>query len=137
MTNDPLRDGLRSHGYRMTPQRRLVLEAVVRLGHATPDEVHAEVAAAGINLSTVYRNLELLEQLGFVSHTHLGQGATTYHASDDDHVHLVCRGCGEVADAPPAVLRQAVGTLARDHAFEVDVRHIALFGRCAGCSDQA
>jgi Fur family ferric uptake transcriptional regulator len=104
------------------------------LGHATPDEVHARVADSGINLSTVYRTLELLEQLGMVTHTHLGHGAATYHsATDDDHVHLVCRECGHVDEAPPGVVAGVVDQLARDHSFEVDVRHIAIFGLCRAC----
>src|SRR5579875_1876074 len=84
---------LRARGYRATPQRQLVLEAVAKLGHATPEDVAAEVqqTARGVNISTVYRTLELLEQLGMVTHAHLGHGAPTYHlAVEADHVHLVC-----------------------------------------------
>src|SRR5215471_12662351 len=87
---------LRARGYRATPQRQLVLEAVATLRHATPEDIGAQVsqAARGVNISTIYRTLELLEQLGMVSHTHLGHGAPTYHLAEDaDHVHLVCRGC--------------------------------------------
>ena len=60
---------LRASGYRVTPQRQLVLEAVTRLHHAWPEEICSEVnqTARGVNLSTVYRTLELLEQLGLVS----------------------------------------------------------------------
>ena len=92
---------LRSRGYRVTPQRQLVLEAVSELGHATPEEICARVqqTARGVNISTVYRTLELLEELGLVTHTHLSHGAPTYHlAAEADHVHLACRGCGEVTD---------------------------------------
>lgn len=136
---DALREELRARGFRMTPQRRLVLDAVTRLGHATPDEVHARVADSGINLSTVYRTLELLEQLGLVTHTHLGHGASTYHAisEDDDHVHLVCRMCGRVDEAPPGVVADVVDRVGRDHSFTVDLRHIALFGLCAACRDDS
>jgi len=76
---------LRARGYRVTPQRQLVLEAVARLGHATPEDVGAEVrqAARGVNISTIYRTLELLEQLGMVTHAHLGHGAPTYHLAVD------------------------------------------------------
>src|ERR1041384_2456362 len=74
-----LTDALRSRGLRMTVQRQLVMEAVERLGHATPEQVHGQVTrtAAGINLTTVYRTLELLEQIGLVRHTHLIDTATT------------------------------------------------------------
>ena len=128
---------LRARGYRLTPQRQLVLEAVASLGHATPEEIGTEVrkTAAAVNISTVYRTLELLEELGLVTHTHLGHGAPTYHvASDDDHVHLVCRECGAVAESSPAVIGGLVDELARTEGFAVDVAHFAIFGRCRACA---
>ena len=75
---------LREKGLRLTPQRELVLQAVRQLGHATPEEVAEKVRSThpGINLSTVYRNLETLENVGLVIHTHLGHGGATYHAAD-------------------------------------------------------
>ena len=76
---------LRDKGLRLTPQRELVLSAVRELGHATPEEVAEKVRQThpGINLSTVYRNLETLENVGLVQHTHLGHGGATYHAAED------------------------------------------------------
>ena len=78
-------DTLRAGGYRVTPQRQLVLEAVARLEHATPEEIYGEVrqTARGVNVSTVYRTLELLEQLGLVQHTHIHHGAPSYHLAED------------------------------------------------------
>lgn len=131
---------LRARGYRLTPQRQLVLEAVGELGHATPEDIATAVrrTAAGVNISTVYRTLELLEQLGLVQHTHLGHGAPAYSvATDDDHVHLVCRDCGQVQEADAAVLGDAVRRLAQEQGFALDVGHVALFGRCADCGGQA
>ena len=84
-------DTLRASGYRVTPQRQLVLEAVTKLEHATPEEIFASIrqTARGVNVSTVYRTLELLEQIGLVTHTHLGHGAPRYHlAAEAQHVHL-------------------------------------------------
>lgn len=128
---------LRSRGYRLTPQRQLVLEAVGELGHATPEDIATAVrrTASGVNISTVYRTLELLEELGLVQHTHLGHGAPTYSVStDDDHVHLVCRSCGAVQEADADLMAEAVSRLAIERGFALDVGHVALFGRCRGCS---
>ena len=128
---------LRRRGYRLTPQRQLVLEAVGTLGHGTPDEIAAAVrsTASGVNISTVYRTLELLEEIGLVRHTHLGHGAPTYSvATDDDHVHLVCRDCGAVEEVPPGVLDAVVQALEQDRGFSVDVGHFAVFGRCRECT---
>lgn len=128
---------LRARGYRLTPQRQLVLESVGALGHATPEEIVTSVrqTASGVNISTVYRTLELLEELGLVQHTHLGHGAPTYSvATDDDHVHLVCRDCGAVDEAPPQLLSDVVSRLAAERGFTVDVGHFAVFGRCRSCA---
>ena len=128
---------LRSRGYRLTPQRQLVLQAVGELGHGTPEEIAAAVhrTAAGVNISTVYRTLELLEQIGMVRHTHLGHGAPTFSvATDDDHVHLVCRDCGGVEEVDPGLLDDVVGRLSAERGFHADVGHFAVFGRCASCS---
>jgi Fur family ferric uptake transcriptional regulator len=127
---------LRARGYRLTPQRQLVLQAVGELGHATPEDIATSVqrTASGVNISTVYRTLELLEELGLVHHTHLGHGAPTYSvATADDHVHLVCRDCGAVEEAPAELLGEAVRRLAEERGFALDVGHVALFGRCASC----
>jgi Fur family ferric uptake transcriptional regulator len=129
---------LRARGYRLTPQRQLVLEAVAKLGHATPEDIAGAVreTATGVNISTVYRTLELLEAIGLVQHTHLGHGAPTYSvASETDHVHLVCRDCGAVDEAPPSVVGTVVEELAATRGFQVDVGHFAVFGRCRSCSE--
>jgi Fur family transcriptional regulator, ferric uptake regulator len=128
---------LRSRGYRLTPQRQLVLEAVGELGHATPEDIATAVrrTASGVNISTVYRTLELLEELGLVQHTHLGHGAPTYSVSTaDDHLHLVCRQCGAVQEADADLLAEAVRRLTDERGFTLDLGHVALFGRCAACN---
>ena len=129
-------DTLRASGYRVTPQRQLILEAVTRLEHATPEEIYAEVkqTAVGLNLSTVYRTLELLEQIGLVTHTHLGHGAHRYHlAADAQHVHLVCRACGAIIQLEPAAVGPLVRALDTEYGFETDVGHLTVFGTCADC----
>jgi Fur family ferric uptake transcriptional regulator len=135
MTGTSLPDALRARGLRMTAPRQLVLEAVRRLGHATPEQLLGEVrqTASGINLATVYRTLELFEEMGLVTHTHLSHGAPTYHAADDQHVHLVCRRCGVVSEISTEVLAPLARQLAGDRGFQVDVGHVALFGLCASC----
>jgi Fur family ferric uptake transcriptional regulator len=128
---------LREKGYRLTPQRELVLRAVDRLGHATPDEVLAAVheESEAVNISTVYRTLELLEELGLVRHAHLSDRAPTYHtATTPAHVHLVCRGCGRVVEADTEVVETFTGQLRERHGFVTDVGHLTVFGTCASCS---
>ena len=128
---------LRARGYRLTPQRQLVLQAVAELGHATPDDIVTAVrrTATSVNISTVYRTLELLEELGLVTHTHLGHGPPTYHAAtDDDHVHLVCRVCGTVTETAPGLVDGVVAELLEAEGFRADVGHLAIFGTCRNCA---
>ncbi|HSI92569.1 MAG TPA: Fur family transcriptional regulator [Jiangellaceae bacterium] len=132
------RADLRARGYRLTPQRELILKAVQELDHASPEDILAEVrrTAEGVNLSTVYRALELLEKIGLVSHTHLGHGAPAYHATTEpDHVHLVCRSCQQVTEAAPEVAAELVDRLADERGFRTDVRHLTLFGTCRDCTE--
>ncbi len=129
-------DTLRAGGYRVTPQRQLVLEAVARLEHATPEEICGEVrqTARGVNVSTVYRTLELLEQLGLVKHTHIHHGAPSYHLADDaGHVHLVCRQCERVIQVDQAAVGPLVVALEQSNGFQTDVGHLTVFGLCANC----
>ena len=127
---------LREKGLRLTPQRELVLNAVRELGHATPEDVAAKIHLThpGINLSTVYRNLETLENVGLVQHTHLGHGGATYHAAEElTHLHLVCENCESVGDAPIEAAANFVNTLSDDYGFKTDVTHFAIYGTCADC----
>jgi Fur family ferric uptake transcriptional regulator len=132
-----LQEQLRARGYRLTPQRELVLDAVTALGHATPEDAFGWVRerSAGVNISTVYRTLELLEELGLVKHTHLNHGAPTYHAAAaPEHVHLVCRDCDHVIEVEPGAVASLVEQLRRDVGFVADVGHLTVFGTCESCS---
>ncbi len=129
---------LRARGYRVTPQRQLVLEAVTKLEHASPEEIWADVqqTARGVNISTIYRTLELLEQLGLVTHTHLGHGAPRYHlAAEAEHVQLVCSGCGKIMQVAPDAVAPLVSALDSTYGFETDVGHLTVFGKCGACRD--
>lgn len=137
MVSTDWKKDLRERGYRLTPQRQLVLEAVDALEHATPEDILAEVrrTASGVNISTVYRTLELLEELGLVSHAHLGHGAPTYHLADrHHHMHLVCRDCGQVTEVDVATAAPLTDRLRAEFGFDTDMKHFAIFGRCAACS---
>ena len=133
------RTTLRDRGYRLTPQRELILDAVDRLGHATPDEVLAEVrrSSEAVNVSTVYRTLEVLEELGLVRHAHLSDRSPTYHSvRGHEHFHLVCRNCHRVVSVDPDVLSPLLDRLREEQAFTADVGHLTVFGRCVECADE-
>ena len=134
--SDELAERLRKEGYRLTPQRQFVLRAVEKLGHATPDEVYAEVRSqsSAVNVSTVYRTLEVLEELGLVRHAHLSDRAPTYHSvTDHEHFHLVCRNCHTVISVGPDVVAPLAERLEREQGFVIDIGHLAVFGHCTDC----
>ena len=134
---DGLAARLRQSGLRLTPQRQLILRAVEELGHATPDEVLAHVRgqASAINASTVYRTLEVLEDLNLVRHAHLSDRAPTYHSTNQpEHFHLVCRTCGVVRSVDPEVAAPLLASLAEAKGFRADLGHLAIFGVCGECS---
>ncbi len=131
---------LREHGFRITPQRQLVLEAVERLRHGTPEEILVEVQriASGVNLSTVYRTLEVLEDVGLVTHAHIGHGAPTYHAVDEHmHIHLVCDRCAKVTSVPADMASDFVARLNAEHGFVTDISHVSIHGWCLTCIDES
>ena len=135
-----LHDELRAKGYRLTPQRQLVLEAVGDIGHATPEQVLAAVQrkAVAVNVSTVYRTLYLLEEIGLVRHTHLSHGASTFSLRDEvEHVHLVCRDCATVQELPADVAADLASRLLEQKGFRLDIGHAALFGTCSTCGARA
>ncbi|MCW2758410.1 MAG: transcriptional repressor [Nocardioidaceae bacterium] len=136
--DDPTwQEQLRASGHRLTPQRELVLAAVQELGHATPDEVYAEVRrhSSAINLSTIYRTLELLDELGLIRHAHIKDRAPTYHSAlGHTHFHLVCRGCQGVTSVDADRLDPWRREVFEELGFRIDVGHLTVFGTCAACA---
>ena len=130
-----LRRTLHERGLRMTPQRQLVLDAVRELEHATPEQICQRVqrVTPTVNITTVYRTLELLEKLSLVRHTHLGHGAPSYSVAQHEHVHLVCHHCGRVDEAPCELLDDLARSLERGRGFRLDASHLALSGTCRDC----
>ena len=89
-------------------------------------------------MSTVYRTLEVLEELGLVRHAHLSDRAPTYHSvGDHEHFHLVCRNCRRVISVGPDVVDPLLARLRAENDFAVDVGHLTVFGRCLDCRPEA
>jgi len=116
-----------------------VLDAVQRARHhVTAEEVARRVRAKypRIGPSTVYRNLEALEELGYVMHTHLDDRVTRWHRADTHpHGHLVCRSCGGETEVRTEVLDAMSRRLRSDYRFEPDLAHSAIVGICRRCRD--
>jgi Fur family transcriptional regulator, ferric uptake regulator len=135
-TPEAVLDLLRSRGLRMTPQRRaIVAEIMASQGHISPSQVARRVRerVPGVNPSTVYRTLDLLEELEVLSHAHLESGPEYHRRAEGQHVHLTCSSCGvtdtlSMRDA--ASLKRLIG---RHRGFEADFTHFAISGLCERC----
>ena len=131
-------DEIRSKGKRMTVQRRLVLDALQRARHhTTAEEIARQVRSRHpqIDPSTVYRNLEALEELGYVTHTHLDDRVTRWHRADvERHGHLVCRRCGSEQEIPLRTLEPLGRRLRAEQGFRADLAHSAIVGICRECA---
>jgi len=129
---------LRSRGGRVTSARRLLLEAIFEAdGHRTAEELAGDVRAKApeVHLSTIYRNLDGLEELGVICHAHLGHGPAMYHLAARSHGHLVCESCGMTAEAPEELFRELSESAQARFGFRIDPRHFAILGRCRSCGE--
>ena len=128
---------LRERGYRLTPQRMMVLQAIEASDdHISAEEIHsgARLKYPYMNISTVYRTLELLKEEGLVAETDLGGGRLVYHPEGKaHHDHLVCRKCGKVRDIDVSVFQQLRSELKDKYKFNADLEHIGIFGTCENC----
>ncbi|MBI2869702.1 MAG: transcriptional repressor [Chloroflexi bacterium] len=128
---------LSEKGYRLTPQRTMVLEAIeASTNHISAEEIHSQIVRRypHVNISTIYRTLDLLERLGLVTKTDLGGGRVKYHpAHRGRHHHLVCQKCGHVVDLEESILHPLKAALLGGYGFEADLSHLAIFGRCTRC----
>ncbi len=136
-TGRELHAALKARGVRLTRQRQLILEALASLpGHISADLVFQRVVEQfpDVNISTVYRTLELLQELGLVRHTHFDDGVAQYHlAHEPAHQHLVCRACGAERELDMALLEPVAARLRAEYGFEPDLAHFAIVGLCREC----
>lgn len=128
---------LTKQGYRLTPQRLMILSAIEESdSHISAEEIHARIVARypNVNISTVYRTLELLKRLGLVTETDLGEGRVRYHpAEKGHHHHLVCQECGAIIDLDESLLTPLKSALLQEYEFVADLKHLAILGRCVNC----
>ena len=126
-------------GYRLTPQRIMILDAVEQAeSHISAEEIFSQVRGRypHMNVSTVYRTLELLGKLGMVTKTDLGDGRVRYHAiKKGHHHHLVCQKCGVIIDMEESISSPLWAEILREYDFKVNMKHLAFFGLCANCGE--
>jgi Fur family ferric uptake transcriptional regulator len=133
-----LLERLRARGLRLTPQRELVLAALHHVeGPATAEEIYTRVhtVSASVDISTVYRTLELFQEFQLVSSFDPGDGKRRYEhlGVEAPHHHLVCRSCGQVIPIEQADVHPLAEHLAAAYGFAVDEGDLTISGLCATC----
>lgn len=122
---------------RWTPQRRVVVEVLAGTdGHVTGAELVERCRTREPNTipSTVYRTLDVLEELGLVRHGHGADGREEFHVRPQaEHGHLYCSGCGGSWEIGDARAGEIVKAFRRERGFAVDLSHVTVVGLCADC----
>ncbi len=128
---------LKEYGHRATPQRLMILSAVRHSeGHITAAEVFEAVKQSYpfIDVSTVYRTLDMLRRMRLVSETHMGGDQHAYEWMDAErHHHLICNDCESVTSMEDSFLDALGGQIRRAYGFAADIEHLAIFGLCRDC----
>lgn len=124
---------LRERGYRMTPQRLAILQALHKGGHLSPAQIFERVQQTGMTETTVYRTLEFLARNGVVLVADRGNGHLAYELSSEAHHHIICRNCGAQVDIAPVLLSQAINQMEKDSGYILNAGHLTFFGLCPEC----
>lgn len=131
---------LRDKGYRVTPQRLIVLDAVcAHHGHATLADIQASVYEMDptIDRSTIYRALDVLQEVGLIVEAEIGETGKVYRvAGEADHLHLVCVSCGQVMTISVDDMAPFHKHIRDTYGFDVQSDHLVLKGFCQDCQPQ-
>lgn len=123
--------------YRMTRQRQIILEELRKVDtHPSADEVYETVRKRlpRISLGTVYRNLEILSELGEIQKLELGGDLKRFDRNSNKHYHIRCMNCGRVGDAPIAPLNQVEDELYGATVYTIIGHRLEFEGLCPQCS---
>lgn len=140
-----LKEDLKKKGYKLTPQRRAVVDTIVENEgkHLTAEEIYDEVKknCQEIGLATVYRTIALLEEIGVVSRLHLNDGCSRYELvhSDEHHMHhhLICNKCNVVIEVQDDLLEEIEKRISKEYKFIILDHSLKFFGHCKRCQESS
>ena len=137
IVDESIRRILRQAGKRVTPQRVLILEAILEAGgHLDADEIYrrARQKAPRLSLSTVYRTISVLKEAGVIEELHLGEEHHHYELrGEQGHHHLICQGCGKVVEFECPFSQELLRDLGEGYDFEITGIQLDVMGYCAEC----
>lgn len=140
---DRLKEQLKAEGYKLTPQRRAVLDVIIdnEGKHLTTEEIYDIVKAncPEIGLATVYRTLQLLEKMGVVYKMNFDDGCNRYELihnyENHQHHHLICVNCGNVEEVEDDLLGTLEENIEKKYKFKITNHSVKFFGYCSKCSN--
>jgi Fur family ferric uptake transcriptional regulator len=124
---------LRERGFRMTPQRLAILQALHDGGHLSPAQIFERVHQTGMTEATVYRTLEFLAGNGILLVANRGNGHLAYELSGESHHHVICRTCGTQMEIDPALFAPAISQMENETGYRLNAGHLTFFGLCPKC----
>ena len=137
---DQICNKLAEHEYKLTPQRRIIVEALLENteNHLSAEDLYSIVKTKHpeIGLATVYRSLELLAELGILQKMNFGDGRSRYEFNDDDvhhHHHLICVNCGDVLEFEDDLLESLETAIAKKSEFKITDHQLKFYGYCKKC----
>jgi Fe2+ or Zn2+ uptake regulation protein len=133
---------LQKAGYRVTPQRAVILESIAHMeGHSSAQEVYENASARlpGLNIATVYRTLDTLHEAGLIDLFSVSPDSMRFslHDQANRHAHLQCKHCGCVLEVDMAPFDRLVSVIKGDLNFTIDSRHLSFQGICHDCNQRA
>ncbi len=137
-----LAEELREQGFRVTPQRAIILETIAHQGgHLSVQQVYekAQERLPGLNLATVYRAVESLHEAGLVDLYSKGTDPVRFSLRDPDdvHGHMICRSCGADYRLEAPSLHMIHDQIRSSYGFDIDIHHLLLEGCCPSCLEEA
>ncbi len=130
-------DELRQRGYRLTPQRQAIIQALLDAEgtHPSAQEIYARVSPQFpmITMATVYNTLQVLEDMGMVTPLGFPGASTRYETADGPHINLLCLRCGRIDDLPLEELPELQRKVATDSGYLIHAAHLEYRGYCPSC----
>ena len=140
LTERKIAANLRQHGYKLTPQRRVVIRTIASTqDHLTPAAIYEKVLQdhPGIGLVTIYRTLDILAKLELICELHAGGSCHSYTiGTSEHHHHLICSSCGGVIDFTGYDLAELEQRLSRETGFEIEDHLLEFVGLCQNCQKE-
>ncbi|AOT72861.1 Fur family transcriptional regulator [Geosporobacter ferrireducens] len=138
---ESLKDQLKEKGYKLTPQRRATLDTIIENQgkHLSTEEIYDMVKekCPEIGLATVYRTLQLLDELDVISKINFDDGCSRYelntHQDDHQHHHLICLKCGNVIEVEVDLMDALEDEIEKNYDFEISDHKVKFFGYCSKC----